>query len=132
MRPSNYILWGLTCDRTFTVSKTPRMRRSPQQINELLDQQAASNESIASFCQRHDLNPGTFYAWRVKYKPRQPRESAGFTQLVTPPLPAAPAAVKTAGMPPATFHLPGGIRLEVRQWSIAELVSLGRSLASDA
>lgn len=106
------------------------MRRSPQQINELLDQQTASNESIASFCQRHGLNAGTFYAWRVKYKLRQPSERAGFTQLVTPS--AASKTPKTAGMPPATFHLPGGIRLEVKEWSIDELVSLGRSLSGDA
>ena len=103
------------------------MRRSPQQIKELLDRQAASNESIAAFCQQHDLNPGTFYAWRVKYKPQEHSGSEGFTQLVTPSLPAA-----AASMPTATFHLPSGIRLEVRQWSIAELASLGRSLSGNA
>ena len=110
------------------------MRRSPQQISELLDRQAAGDESVAAFCRRHGLNPGTFYAWRVKYKPHQSGANKGFTQLVTPSLAAAAAQAATAasGVATATFHLPGGIRLELSEWSIAELATLGRSLASDA
>ena len=54
----------------FAASKTNQMRRrrTPEQIKQLLAEQAGSGQSIVRFSQSKGINTGTFYAWRAKYE----------------------------------------------------------------
>ena len=105
-----------------------RRRRSPEQINHLLSQQRSSGESIAEFCRSHGINTGTFYVWRAKYATSKQTVSAagGFTRLVTPSA-AAAAAVQEVSCA-TTVYLPGGARLELTNWPLADLIRLAREL----
>ena len=100
-------------------------RRSPEQIKQLLTEQAGSGESIAGYCRRQNIKPATFYAWRVKYRERQQSlPAAGFTRLVT-------ATPTPQSLLTSTLHLPGGARLELTDWPLADLVQLSRELMSN-
>ncbi len=107
-----------------------RRRRSPEQIKHLLAEQSSGGASIAEFCRSHGINTGTFYAWRAKYAAGKQTVSApgGFTRLVTPSLVAAASEEEiTCG---TTVHLPGGARLELTNWLLADLIRLSRELCS--
>ena len=41
-------------------------RRNPQEWQQIIEAQQASNLTIAEFCQQHALNPSTFYLQRKK------------------------------------------------------------------
>ena len=115
-------------DLNFAASKTNQMRRrTPEQIKQLLVEQAGSGQSIVRFSQSKGINTGTFYAWRAKYARRNKTGSApeGFTRLVTT---ASAAAAGTKREPVATLHLSGGARLELTAWPLADLVRLSREL----
>ena len=113
-----------------------RRRRSPEQINHLLAEQSSSGVSIAEFCRSHGINAGTFYAWRAKYATgKQSSVSApgGFTRLVTPSSSSAAAAVAVQEVSCATtVYLPGGARLELTNWPLADLIRLTRELCPGA
>lgn len=42
------------------------IRRSPQEWQQLIEQQEASDMTIAQFCQAHHINQSTFYLQRKK------------------------------------------------------------------
>ncbi len=100
-------------------------RRTPEQIKQLLVEQAGSGQSIVRFSQSKGINTGTFYTWRAKYARRNKTGSApeGFTRLVT-----TTSVAGTKREPVATLHLSGGARLELTAWPLADLVRLSREL----
>ena len=111
-----------------------RRRRSPEQIKHLLSEQSSSRASIAEFCRSHGINTGTFYAWRAKYATgKQSSVSApgGFTRLVTPSslvAAAPPPQEQITSCAATTVYLPGGARLELTNWPVADLIRLAREL----
>ena len=103
-----------------------RRRRSPEQIKHLLAEQSSDGESIAEFCRSRGINTGTFCAWRAKYGGGRKSVSAagGFTRLVTP----ASAPPKEVSCAATMVYLPGGARLELTNWPVADLIRLAREL----
>ncbi|WP_420460844.1 IS66 family insertion sequence element accessory protein TnpA [Neolewinella sp.] len=113
-----------------------RRRKSPEQIKHLLSQQRSSGASIAEFCRSHGINTGTFYAWRAKYaaSKKSVLASGGFTRLVTPSslVAAAPPPQEVTSCATTTVYLPGGARLELTNWPLADLLRLSRELCPGA
>ncbi|WP_420460861.1 IS66 family insertion sequence element accessory protein TnpA [Neolewinella sp.] len=114
-----------------------RRRRSPEQIKQLLTEQRSGGESIAEFCRSRGINTGTFYAWRAKYATGKKLVSApgGFTRLVTPSslvAAAPPPLQEVTSCAATTVYLPGGARLELTNWPLADLIRLSRELCPGA
>lgn len=64
------------------VSKV-RMRRTHQQIDELLSQYEQSGGSVSEFCAMKGLNPGNFHKWLSRRKAASVNEptSSGFSRV---------------------------------------------------
>lgn len=89
------------------------MRYAPDAIRQFLSAQAASGESVASFCSEHDLVVATFYSWRRKYTAPSTPSSEGFCKIVARPETTT-----------KTLRLPSGIELELTGMATAELADL--------
>lgn len=82
-----------------------------EKMNRLLEQQASSGMSKRSFCDRHGINPATFYYWQRRLAEEQP---IGFQKVKL----SAPSRIEVA--------LPGGTCLNISGADItvmAELIS---------
>jgi hypothetical protein len=51
-------------------------RRSPQEWQQLIDTQEASDMTIAQFCHAHRINQSTFYLQRKKRRDMSPSQSS--------------------------------------------------------
>lgn len=51
---------------------TKRIRRTPQQWQQIIDQQSRSGQAARQFCADNDLNYSVFCKWRRKLAPSQP------------------------------------------------------------
>ena len=69
----------------------------------VLDRQAESGQSVASFCRQESLSAASFYAWRRKLKGR---DVADGPQLV----PVQIAPVPTSA--PVRIYLPDGVAID--------------------
>lgn len=68
---------------------TKRIRRTPQQWQQIIDQQSRSGNAARQFCADNDLNYSVFCKWRRKLGPGQ--QQAAFvdvSSLVATPTPA--------------------------------------------
>ena len=57
-------------------------RRTASEWSALIASQQSSGQTIAGFCEVHQLNPGTFYYWRSKLD-QLSSEAPGFVALHT-------------------------------------------------
>lgn len=66
------------------ITALPRIRRTSQQIRDLLTEFAEGGYTVKEFFQLHDLSAGAFHKWQLRYKnipdPKDP--SRGFTELL--------------------------------------------------
>lgn len=81
------------------VSKV-RMRRTQQQIGELLSQYEQDGYSVKEFCQMNGLNPGNFHKWLARRK--EPGSSnpasSGFSKVVLQSPPAEHLFAEVSGI----------------------------------
>jgi len=86
----------------------PGHRRTPDQWQALVEQQARGSFSIAEFCRRKDLSLSSFHRWR-RILPHKRQPETGFLEI-EPPRAVDPS--------PATWQLevdlPGGGHLRLR------------------
>jgi len=78
------------------------MRHTRQAIDQFLDRQATSGQTVAAFCTDHNLKVPTFYFWKKKYSDSNPAPPPGFCQLT----PRREVAQRT-------LRLPCGLQLEI-------------------
>lgn len=68
---------------------TKRIRRTPQQWQQIIDQQSRSGKAARQFCADNDLNYSVFCKWRRKLDPGQQAAFVDVSSLVAPgPTPA--------------------------------------------
>ncbi|MGB7755496.1 MAG: transposase [Salinisphaera sp.] len=67
-----------------------RRRRSPEQWQRLIDQQADSGQSQAAFCAAHGLSQTTFQHWKRRLKSSASPVEALFTPLTDTSVPNEP------------------------------------------
>ena len=89
------------------------MRYDPNAIRQFLSDQAASGQSVATFCAEHDLVVATFYSWRRKYIAPSTPSPEGFCKIVARPETTT-----------KTLRLPSGLKLELAGLTMAELAEL--------
>lgn len=73
-----------------TSIRSPRIRRSNQQILDLLCDYEKGGVSVKEFCSIHNISTGTFYKWQSRYKSKREQDSkpaaqAGFANLTIIP-----------------------------------------------
>jgi transposase-like protein len=89
------------------------MRHSPAAIRHFLTDQPLSGQTVADFCDDHDLKVPTFYSWKKKYREVDTSEPEGFCRI-TPKREIAERSLR----------LPSGLRLELIGLSITEIAEL--------
>jgi len=89
------------------------MRHTPDAIRQYLSDQAASGQSVTTFCAEHDLVVATFYSWRRKFAAPSTPSREGFCKIVARPETTARA-----------LRLPSGVELELTGLSMTELAEL--------
>jgi hypothetical protein len=89
------------------------MRHTPEAIRHFLAEQPASGQTVAAFCEGHDLKVPTFYSWKKKYgQPGIPIQG-GFCKITPKP-----------EMLERSLRLPSGLRLELIGLSTKEIAEL--------
>jgi hypothetical protein len=99
--------------RALRRTKAPPMRHSPAAIRQFLTEQPLSGQTVAAFCEDHDLKAPTFYSWKKKYKQAEAPLSEGFCKI-TPKREVAERSLR----------LPSGLCLELVGLSTTEIVEL--------
>jgi len=89
------------------------MRHTREAIDQFLDRQATSGQTVAAFCADHNLKVPTFYSWKKKYSDSNPELPLGFCQLT----PRREVAQRT-------LRLPCGLQLEIIGLSTREIAEL--------
>ena len=89
------------------------MRHSSSAIQKFLNDQAQSSQTIASFCEDHDLKVPTFYSWKRKYDRLPVINQAGFCEI----LPRKDITQRSV-------LFSSGLRLIIDGLSIAEIAEL--------
>ncbi|MCB9280943.1 MAG: hypothetical protein H6562_18790 [Lewinellaceae bacterium] len=89
------------------------MRHTREGINQFLDRQATSGQTVAAFCADHGLKIPTFYSWKKKYNTPEPVGSSGFCEL-TP----------VREVSKRKLSLPSGLELEITGLSTREIAQL--------
>jgi len=75
------------------IQKRPvRIRRSRQEIDDLLDRFAKSNLSVNDFCRQHGISRASFHKWRSRYRSNAVRKkkTSGFATLDIASAPLGP------------------------------------------
>lgn len=69
-----------------------RIRRSRQEIDDLLDLFAKTDLSVNDFCRQHSISRANFHKWRSRYRsnPVSKKNTSGFTILDIASAPLAP------------------------------------------
>lgn len=78
------------------------MRHTPEAIRQFLTEQPLSGQTVAAYCEAHDLKVPTFYSWRKKSGKAEAPVHAGFCKI-TPKREYAERSLR----------LPSGLRLEL-------------------
>lgn len=89
------------------------MRYTPAAIRQFLDEQPASGQTVAAYCEKHDLKVPTFYSWKKKYRKAEASVHAGFCKI-TPKREYAERSLR----------LPSGLRLELIGLTTTEIAEL--------
>lgn len=89
------------------------MRHTREAIDQFLEQQASSSQTVAVFCADNDLKVPTFYSWKKKYNKPDSVDSSGFCEL----RPVREVSNRK-------LHLPSGLQLEITGLSIREIAQL--------
>ena len=89
------------------------MRHTREAIDQFLDEQETSGQTVAAFCADHNLKVPTFYSWKKKYSDANPALPPGFCQLT----PRREVAQRT-------LRLPSGLQLEITGLSTREIAQL--------
>jgi hypothetical protein len=69
-----------------------RIRRSRQEIDNLLNLFRKSNLGVKDFCSLHNISRANFHKWRSRYRssPAGKKKTSGFARLDIAPSPLAP------------------------------------------
>lgn len=89
------------------------MRFTPVEIQQFLQKQRNSGQSVIEFCASHKLKVPTFYSWKRKNANNRLEPQAGFVQI----LPSSPARS-------CKLCLPSGICLDLNGLSIDEVAQV--------
>ena len=89
------------------------MRHTREAIDQFLEQQASSSQTVAAFCADNDLKVPTFYSWKKKYGAPDTEEPSGFCELT--PL---------REVSKRKLYLPSGLQLEITGLSTREIAEL--------
>jgi hypothetical protein len=89
------------------------MRHSPAAIRQFLIEQPLSGQTVADFCEDHDLKVPTFYSWKKKYGQPEATILKGFCKI-TPRQEVAERSLR----------LPSGLRVELVGLSVPEIAEL--------
>ena len=89
------------------------MRHTREAIDQFLDRQATSGQTVAAFCTDHNLKVPTFYFLKKKYSDSSPVLAPGFCQLT----PRREVAQRT-------LRLPSGLQLGITGLSTREIAQL--------
>ncbi|TXF81080.1 hypothetical protein FUA23_22100 [Neolewinella aurantiaca] len=89
------------------------MRHSPTSIRQFLIDQPLSGQTVAAFCEEHDLKVPTFYSWKKKYGEAEASLSEGFCKI----MPKREHAERS-------LCLPSGLRLELIGLTTTEIAEL--------
>lgn len=89
------------------------MRHTPAAIRQFLIEQPLSGQTVAAFCEDHDLKVPTFYSWKKKYGQLEAPVLEGFCKI-TPKREVAERSLR----------LPSGLRLDLVGLSTTEIVEL--------
>jgi len=89
------------------------MRYTPAAIRQFLDEQAVSGQTVAAYCEKHDLKVPTFYSWKKKFEQPEAPAPAGFCKI-TPKREHAERSLR----------LPSGLRLELIGLTTTEIAEL--------
>ena len=89
------------------------MRHTPEAIRQFLDEQPRSGQTVAAFCDDHDLKVPTFYSWKKKYKKADTVEQEGFFKITPRP-----------EMLGRSLRLPSGLRVELAGLVVTEIAEL--------
>lgn len=82
-------------------------------IRQFLDEHPVSGQTVAAYCEEHDLKVPTFYAWKKKYGQSKAPAPAGFCKI-TPKQEYAERSLR----------LPSGLRLELIGLTTTEIAEL--------
>jgi hypothetical protein len=93
---------------------------SAQEIEQHLEQQAQSGQSIVDYCRHHHLKASNFYNWKSKYKhPNTPQSASNWIELSRmapkpstphPPVSTTPTSAACVNI---QLNLPGGMVLSI-------------------
>jgi hypothetical protein len=89
------------------------MRHTSTAIRQFLATQPLSGQSVANFCDNHDLKVPTFYSWKKKYGQPEIAINEGFCKII----PRQEIAERS-------LRLPSGLRLELIGLSTTEIAEL--------
>jgi len=89
------------------------MRHTPAAIRQFLLDQPLSGQTVADFCEVHNLKVPTFYSWNRKYDEPEALEPQGFCKIV----PRREVAERC-------LRLPSGLRLDLVGLSTLEIAEL--------
>ena len=89
------------------------MRHTPTAIRKFLAEQPHSGQTVAAFCEDHDLKVPTFYSWKKKYNQAEPPALEGFCKIT-------PKREEVE----RSLLLPSGLRLALIGLSITEIAEL--------
>ena len=89
------------------------MRHTPAAIRQFLTDQLLSGQTVAAYCEDHDLKAPTFYSWKKKYRRPEAPILEGFCKIT-------PKRETTE----RRLRLPGGLELELAGLSITEIAEL--------
>jgi transposase-like protein len=89
------------------------MRHTPEAIRQFLNEQPLSGQTVAVFCEDHDLKVPTFYSWKKKYRQAQASVGEGFCKI-TP----------KREIGERSLRLPSGLRLDLVGLSTTEIAEL--------
>ena len=89
------------------------MRHTPATVRQFLIEQPLSGQTVAAFCDDHELKVPTFYSWKKKYGQVELPLREGFCKI-TP----------KQEMVERNLRLPSGLRLELIGLSTMEIVEL--------
>lgn len=89
------------------------MRHTPEAIRQFLTEQPLSGQTVADFCEDHDLKVPTFYSWKKKYGQTQAFVGEGFCKITA-----------RHDLADRSLRLPSGLRLDLVGLSITEIAEL--------
>ena len=89
------------------------MRHTSEAIRQFLIEQPLSGQTVADFCEEHDLKVPTFYSWKKKYGRAEAPAREGFCKI-TPKREYAERSLR----------LPSGLRLELIGLTTTEIAEL--------